>query len=51
NSCTQQTVLVEDVSVKGEATVIRDGASTKARVAKIVLQDFIQDNCYMLPEE
>ncbi|CAL1277062.1 unnamed protein product [Larinioides sclopetarius] len=51
NNCTQQTVLVEDVSVKGEATVIRDGASTKARVAKIVLQDFIQDNCYMLPEE
>ncbi|XP_055942701.1 uncharacterized protein LOC129972549 isoform X1 [Argiope bruennichi] len=51
SSITQQNVLVEDVSVKGEATVVRNGATTKARVTKIVLQEFIQDNCYMLPEE
>ncbi|GFT80284.1 uncharacterized protein NPIL_246391 [Nephila pilipes] len=48
---TRQTVFVEDVSVKGEALLIRDGASTKARIAKIVLQEFIEEGCHLLPEE
>ncbi|GFY48352.1 uncharacterized protein TNIN_389871 [Trichonephila inaurata madagascariensis] len=50
SASTQQNVFVEDVSVKGEALLIRD-ASTKARIDEIVLQDFIMDGCHLLPEE
>ncbi|GIY78370.1 hypothetical protein CDAR_179691, partial [Caerostris darwini] len=51
SSCTQQNVFVEDVVAKGEAVMVRGGATSNARVVKIVLDEFIMERCILLPEE
>jgi len=51
DTANKQSLFVDDVKVRGKAIVVRESASSKAKITQIFLKDFIVDSCLLVPEE
>ncbi|XP_054719727.1 uncharacterized protein LOC129229443 [Uloborus diversus] len=51
DSCNKQNIFVENVTVTGVAIVTRKDTASRAKVEKIIVHDFIIENCELLTEE
>lgn len=51
NSCNRMNIFMEDMEVQGLAKVQRVDQNSKEKINEIVLENFLMDNCILVPEE